>query len=90
MSMYTTLSYHSLSQAKHICSDGEMALSVLEDVSCILCGPEPLSHCTAPYALSDLHRMLTSAETQLHTQRGSGGKYSLKCLFRGMHNTKLG
>ena len=45
-----------------------MALAVIEDVSCILSGPQ--SRCTAPQALSDLHRLLSSAAAQLHSVKG--------------------
>ena len=47
-----------------------MALSVMEDVSCILCGPQPLCHCTATQALSDLHCLLSSAAALLHSVKG--------------------
>ena len=47
---------------------GYMALAVIEDVSCILSGPQ--SCCTAPQALSDLHRLLSSAASQLHSVKG--------------------
>jgi hypothetical protein len=57
-------------QTQHLASNAEMVFSVMKDVSCILCSPGPSSCCSAPLALSDLHRMLSTASSHLHSQRG--------------------
>jgi hypothetical protein len=57
-------------QSKELARSGEVAVSVLEDVSLILCSPRPLSRCSAPHALSDLQRLLSSAADELHSVKG--------------------
>ena len=59
-----------LCQSKELARSGEVAVSVLEDVSLILCSPRPLSRCSAPHALSDLQRLLSSAADELHSVKG--------------------
>lgn len=62
-------------QTQHLASNAEMAFSVIRDVSHILCSPLPSSCCRAPHALSDLHCMLTTATSQLHSQKGYKKEY---------------
>ncbi|CAI8027405.1 hypothetical protein GBAR_LOCUS15686, partial [Geodia barretti] len=70
-----------LCQSKELARSGEVAVSVLEDVSLILCSPRPLSRCSAPHALSDLQRLLSSAADELHSVKES--KKDIKLLKMG-------